>query len=236
MKKQQETGSLSVEQSTSLDLSEIYGPVLTLILQLRRTSDFGNPDVLRQRVRGLLERMEREARKAGLSQTDIRLAVFALVAFLDETIIASEWNRKEDWLTRPLQLELFDRFDAGEEFFSNLERLRRSPQENMSLLRIYYLCMALGFRGKYQILEREKIRQLIEEVYAEIAGFKGKPVQHLSPHGNRRDEIVDVVVREVPGWVAAVFALAGGVFFYLVMSFLISNLARDVVRNIDGVL
>jgi type VI secretion system protein ImpK len=232
--KKQESESPSLDRPISVDLSDVFGPVLTLIMQLRQARDFGNPGTLRQRVRELLERTEREAQKAGYAQADIRSAEFALVAFLDETIIASEWNKKDEWLTRPLQLELFDRFDAGEEFFSNLDRLRQRPLENISLLRIYYLCLALGFRGKYQILDREKIRQLIEETYAEIVHLQRKPFHSLSPRGQRRDEIVDVVVREVPSWIIGVFALAGGFFFYLVMSLLISKSAQEVVRIIES--
>ena len=234
--KKQETESFSPEGPTSFDLSDIYGPVFTLIMQLRRTREFGDANILRQRFRDLLERMEREARKAGYSQADTRLAKFAIVAFLDETIIASEWNKKEEWLTRPLQLELFDRFDAGEEFFSNLERLRQRPLENISLLKIYYLCMALGFRGRYQVVDREEIRKLIEEVFTEIVRLQRKPLQYLSPHGQRRDEIVDVVVREVPSWIIGVFALAAGFLFYLVMSFLISKSAHDVAGVIQNIM
>ena len=205
-------------------------------MQLRRTREFGDANILRQRFRELLERIERETRKAGYTQADIRLAKFALVAFLDETIIASEWNKKEEWLTRPLQLELFDRFDAGEEFFSNLERLRQRPLENISLLKIYYLCMALGFRGRYQTIDREEIRKLIEEVYTEITRLQRKPLRLLSPHGQRRDEIVDVVVREVPSWIIGVFALAAGFLFYLVMSFLINKSADKVVGAIKDIM
>jgi type VI secretion system protein ImpK len=164
------------------------------------------------------------------------LTKFALVAFLDETIIASEWNKKEEWLARPLQLELFNRFDAGEEFFANLERLRQRPLENISLLKIYYLCMALGFRGRYQVVDREQVRKLIEEVFTEIVRLQRKPLQHLSPHGQRRDEIVDVVVREVPSWIIGVFALATGFLFYLVMSFLISKSADEVVGAIKDIM
>jgi type VI secretion system protein ImpK len=234
--KKQEMESVSPERPTSFDLSDIYGPVLTLIMQLRRTREFGDANILRQRFRDLLERMEREARRAGYSQADIRLTKFALVAFLDETIIASEWNKKEEWLARPLQLELFNRFDAGEEFFANLERLRQRPLENISLLKIYYLCMALGFRGRYQVVDREEIRKLIEEVFTEIVRLQRKPLQHLSPHGQRRDEIVDVVVREVPSWIIGVFALATGFLFYLVMSFLISKSADEVVGAIKDIM
>ncbi len=115
MKKPERTPD-SEERTRPHDLTDICSEIFTLILQLRRTSDFGNFEILRQRVRGLLSRVEAKAREAGTSTEDIQLVLFACVAFLDETIIASDWGQKDEWLARPLQLEYFNRFDAGEEF------------------------------------------------------------------------------------------------------------------------
>jgi len=234
--KNQETKETIGTKKEKRDLSEIASGCLALILQLRRLSDFGDRTVLRQRVRELLHQVERDARDAGYAEEDIRLAVYALIAFLDETIIASEWSQKEDWLANPLQLESYARFDAGEEFFVQLEKLRQRPSAHASVLKIYYLCMALGFKGKYQLLEKEKLRQMIEDTYADLTSVKGKPTEVLSPHGSRKDEIVSVVARDVPLWVMGVFALALGFGFYLVMTLLVSQAANTAIQVMDRVL
>jgi type VI secretion system protein ImpK len=235
MKKQERTPD-SEERTRPHDLTDICSEIFTLILQLRRTSDFGNFEILRQRVRGLLSRVEAKAREAGTSTEDIQLVLFACVAFLDETIIASDWGQKDEWLARPLQLEYFNRFDAGEEFFVKLDALRQRPQSMGQVLKVFHMCMSLGYRGKHQFLEREKIKTLIEETYAELYHGRGKDGNRISPHGARENEIVDVVTREIPVWVIAVFAAGIGFFFYLVMTVLISGTANDVVRGIDSII
>lgn len=233
MKKQERIAD-GIETGGKQELSDICGEVFTLILHLRKSADFGDLELLRQRVRGLLERMESRAHDAGTSAEDTHQALFALIAFLDETIIASDWSQKDAWLAKPLQLEYFDRFDAGEEFFNRLDKIRQRSRSMSHVLKVYYLCMALGFRGKYQFLEREKIKTLIEETYAELRHGGGKSAAPLSPHGLRGDELVQVVTREVPFWVIAVFAVAGGFFFYLVMTLLVSSAARGALQVIES--
>jgi len=224
------------EHATSRDLTDICADVFTLILQLRRIRDFGNLDVLRQRVKSLLGRVEARARDAGYGNEEVQLVLFACVAFLDETIIASEWSHKDEWLARPLQLEYFDRFDAGEEFFVKLDKLRQRSQAMAPVLKVYHLCMSLGFRGKHQFFEREKIRMLIEETYAELYHGRGRSAQRLSPHGARGDEIVDVVTREIPVWVVAVFAAGIGFFFYLIMTILMTRTADSIRASLNSFL
>jgi len=59
---------------------------------------------------------------------------------------------------------------------------------------------------------------------------EGQSSGGLSPNGKRRDKIADVVKEEVPLWVIGVTAAAVGFVFFLVMNFLISGTANDVVK------
>ncbi|MFX1263720.1 MAG: DotU family type IV/VI secretion system protein, partial [Promethearchaeota archaeon] len=118
----QETEITYVQGRRKQGLPEICSDCLTLILQLRRTSELGDQSVLKERIFSLLSKVEREAKEAGIESEDIQWAIFALVAFIDETIISSEWGAKDAWLAKPLQLEFFNRYDAGEEFFNRLEQ------------------------------------------------------------------------------------------------------------------
>lgn len=224
------------QKHAKYELADFFADCFTLILQLRKTHEYGDQEILRKRVHELLDKAEREAKDAGFSDEDIQMVIFALVALLDETIIASEWSQKDAWLAKPLQLELFDRFDAGEEFFVRLEKLRQRPQYDKGVLEIYYLCMTLGFKGKYQFQEREKLRQLIEETHDDLRHIKGKSAEILSLHGQRKDELVEVVSKEVPFLVVVISSVAIGFIFYLVMTLLISNAANTVINIINSII
>lgn len=215
-------------------LAETYAKCFALILQLRATDEYGDAAQLRGRILDLLERARREAQRASGTVEDAREAEFALVAFLDETILSSNWSEKDHWLAEPLQLELYDRYDAGEEFFVRLGQLREDAGGRPEVLEVYYLCMALGFKGRYLLHDQEKLRNLIEDTYAELSGTPGMQLQTLSPHGEPRDQVATEVKSKLPAWVIAVAALTIGLFIYLGMSLYISDTAGDTAREIEA--
>ncbi len=231
----QETEITHVDARIKRGLPEICSDCFTLILQLRKTSEFGDQSVLKERIFSLLSKIEREAKEAGIDSEDIQSAIFALVAFIDETIISSEWGGKDTWLAKPLQLEFFNRYDAGEEFFNRLEQLRQRPHYKSNLLEIYYLCLALGFKGKYSFQSRDALQRIKEDTYGDLVHTKGRSAQVLSPHGQRKDEIANVVAKEIPLWVIVTSAVAMGFFFYLIMTLLLSGFADSIGRLIRNI-
>ena len=71
-------------------------------------------------------------------------ATFAVVAFLDEAILATDWPGHGAWSSQPLQLTHYDRYDAGEQVFERLKRLLDEGGTRTAVLEVYYLCLALG--------------------------------------------------------------------------------------------
>ena len=223
------------DEAKSQRLSEIYSPCFALVLQMRSTDTLGDADVLRGRIKNLLEKSGLEAARAGHSREDVQDARFALVAFIDETILSSDWIQKDRWLAKPLQLELFDRYDAGEEFFEKLQSLRSQGALRADVLEVYYLCMALGFKGRYQLHDQGRLRIIIEETYAELKRIPGMGVGPLSVHGKPRDQVATEVKSKLPAWVVVVCAAAVGLLIYLGMSLYISSAAEDAARAIEAV-
>lgn len=213
-------------------LAEIFAPCFTLILNLRSTDEFGDPETLRRRTKELLDDAERDALQTGVSPDAIRTAKFALVAFIDETILSSDWPRKEDWASTPLQLELYDQYDAGEVFFDRLDQLRENPRANAEALEIYYLCMALGFKGQYQIHGQEQLREIIENTYEDLRRLPDIQGKDLAPHGAPRGQVAQEVKSKLPTWVVAAAAAIIGLLIYVGMSLYISDAAEDTASSI----
>jgi type VI secretion system protein ImpK len=223
------------DETTDQRLAEIFAPCFTLILKLRASDEFGDPDTLRQRTKELLDDAERKALSTGVSPDDIRAAKFALVAFIDETVLSSDWSQKEAWASTPLQLELYDQYDAGEVFFDRLERLRENPKDNTEALEIYYLCMTLGFKGKYQIHGQERLREIIEKTYEELRRQPGMGGKDLAPYGAPRGLVAKEVKSKLPTWVIAVAAALIGLLIYTGMYFYISDAAQETATSIRAV-
>ena len=94
----------------------------------------------------LFSRALNSARKVGFSEKDFRSALFGVCAWIDEALIFSEWSEREKWSKAPLQLNLFNTTNAGDEFFVRLNEMSESAQ---SIREVYEYCLALGFKGRY---------------------------------------------------------------------------------------
>jgi type VI secretion system protein ImpK len=211
------------------NLADLSSECLILILQLRSTNDYGDEKTLKNRVYEMFERFESNARKIGIDNEKTRLAKFALVAFLDETIISSSWAQKEAWLSDPLQIKLFDTFNAGEEFFNILNDLTQRTSANKEVLEVYYLCLSLGFKGKYQLQSPENLRRIIDDLNLELHPEAYRTIDSISPNGKPRQSFVQTVRSGLPLWVFPLSAMILFVIFYVIMSTAISSEAEKAV-------
>jgi type VI secretion system protein ImpK len=153
------------------NLALLFQEVLTVVVRLRANRQrVTDPDSFRAQVQSALKSAEQDALRRGYSQEDVRVAVFAVVAFLDESILNSQNPMFADWPRKPLQLELFGVQIAGEIFFRNIERLlaRQDSEPLADLLDVHQLCLLLGFRGKYGATGGGEIRNILNEIDQKI--------------------------------------------------------------------
>jgi type VI secretion system protein ImpK len=97
-------------------------------------------------VQRLVSKSEEYVPKGFFSQEDYDQARFAICAWADESILNSSWEEKSKWLGEQLQRLYYQTTDAGEEFFERLNRLAPHQRE---VREVYYLCLAMGFTGRY---------------------------------------------------------------------------------------
>ena len=224
------------EKEGKTRLTEVCTKSLLLVTQLLVARDLDDVNVLRRSVKELLDRFERDARDAGFEPEQVKNAEFALVALIDEAVINSNFAQRDVWIANPVQMELFNRFDAGEEFFRRLDDLRQHAQANLPVLEVYYFCLLLGFKGKY-FQEPERLRHVVDDTKADV--FRARPhsaTETLSPNGLPRDMIKQVVTKELPLWIIGVGAAVIGFVFFLIMTFFINGEADKSASIIEQLL
>jgi type VI secretion system protein ImpK len=153
------------------NLALLFQEVTTVVVRLRANRQrVTNPEAFRAQVQNALKLAEQDALRRGYTQEDVRVAVFAVVAFLDESILNSQNPMFADWPRKPLQLELFGVQIAGEIFFRNVERLlsRQDSEPLADLLEVHQLCLLLGFRGKYGATGTGEIRTILSQIDEKI--------------------------------------------------------------------
>jgi len=101
---------------------------------------------MRANMQRLIRQSEACTEKGRFSQEDYNLARFAVFAWVDEAILSSQWQGRQQWQREQLQRQYFQSADAGELFF---ERLNVLGPHQRDVREVYYLCLALGFTGQY---------------------------------------------------------------------------------------
>jgi type VI secretion system protein ImpK len=125
---------------------------------------------------------EERARAAGVATDQIAAARYALCATLDESILSTPWGARGEWGTQPL-LSIFHRETwGGEKFFQLVERTKAEPRQYGGLLEVLYVCLSLGFAGKYALdpqgaLARDNLQH---ELYERLRGLQPTSSQALS--------------------------------------------------------
>lgn len=198
------------------NLALVFQELLTVIERMRSNRQpVNDANAFRHQVRQELKTADQTARRYGYTAEDIQLAIFAVVAFLDETILNLRWPAFADWPRQPLQEELFGHHIAGEIFFQNLQALlgRNDSHDLADLLEVYQTCMLLGFAGRYSIGGRGDLQAIIQANAQKIRRIR-QTGPELSPRWRLPQEsfsfsTVDVWVKRlmIGAGVAAALAL-----------------------------
>jgi type VI secretion system protein ImpK len=146
----------------------VCADALTLATQLSQAPDLPSPEVLRQRINAAFENLRRKAQLEDIPSADAMEAIYAIAAFMDEQILRSPWPARQQWMAMPLQLAYFQVNDAGEGFFQRLAGLEVDPSR-YHVVQIYYLCLALGFQGKYAVGHGHEWAQLLERISNDLS-------------------------------------------------------------------
>ncbi|MFO0740590.1 MAG: type IVB secretion system protein IcmH/DotU [Labilithrix sp.] len=179
------------------------GEVLSVGAQLAEAPGLPSPDILKRRIQTLLEDMERRGLELGIQKRDLDDAKYAIVAFIDEQLFRAPWAGRQEWMLEPLQLVYFNENTAGEGFFQRLDQLERDPQR-LHVLEVFYLCLTLGFQGKYAVRGGDGLSAVIDRLASMLARATPNG-EVLSPHGVPVDAGRGGARREAP-----VLFLAGG--------------------------
>lgn len=175
------------------------------------------------------------ARELQFSEAEVREALFAVVAWIDETAMSQEWLGSASWRRAPLQRHYFSTSRAGIEFFSRLEAL---PEASVGAREVFGLALLSGFRGRYATrpggelehyrllcLERIILDNKIVSLDATNYLFE-QPLEHLSTRKR-------IVWRGLPGICLTLFVFVPVIILSMMYISLNASLAKYVSTILD---
>ena len=128
-----------------MPLVDYFIPLLAIIEEFKKAPR-DDAAALAFRVDAQIELARRNAIDDGRTPEDFEAALFPAVAWVDEVLLSLDWPGAREWPRRLLQKKHFNLSTAGIEFFKRLDQLGRDATERKE---VYFLCLCLGFQGRY---------------------------------------------------------------------------------------
>src|SRR3954451_16054278 len=159
--------------------SELVLPVFNYALDLKERLDNGEAPDLEAEQRHLIERLRSDSEVRRLIDYvgdggNFLGARYALTCWIDELfIVYSPWA--EEWKEKILEVTLYGTRDRAWKFWEQAEIALRRPRTpavtippGPDALETFFLCSALGFRGRY--LENPgKVKEFMDEMRPQVA-------------------------------------------------------------------
>lgn len=173
------------------NLAFAFQEILTVVTRLQgRRQQAADAAAFRLQIHRALAAAQQTAQRGGYSAEETRLAMQAVIAFLDETLCSLEGALGQEWRQRPMQALLFGT-EADNLFAQNLARALGRPDaaDTADLLEVFYLCLLLGYQGPYANEERQG-----------MVGLLGDRLRHLRPPARVLSPDGALPADEGPAW------------------------------------
>ncbi len=217
-------------------LENAASPLLVLLARLKNTSSHPDPVGLRNQLIEEIKKFDGRARELGVTDpTVLKAARYVLCTALDDAVLNTPWGSASIWQQQSLLITFHKEAWGGAKFFQLLENLIKDPGRNLDLLELMYLCLSLGFQGRYRVLTdgRNQLEEVRERLYRTIRTHRGDFERELSPHWQGVVDRRNPLLRYVPLWVIAALAGALLVGIYLFFSLRLSGASDPVFAALN---
>ena len=151
--------------------------LLSEVVGLRACSGREHLGTLNDRLSLAVTQFQARALQGGVESSQVMSARYVLCSVVDEAVVTTAWGAQSDWSKMSLLSRFHNETFGGEKVFQLLERLSRDPVKYLAMLELLYLCLSLGFEGKYRVMERgaSQLEAVRDALYRQIRHVRGEP-------------------------------------------------------------
>ncbi|MEI7065586.1 type IVB secretion system protein IcmH/DotU [Dickeya chrysanthemi] len=212
-------------------------PLLGMVERVRQLSEYDGVAELYQRVQSEIQAIEQELHSHGYENGVILSFRYILCTFIDEAVMGREWGGQSVWSAHSLLTRFHNETWGGEKVFVLLEKLLDDPVRYRDILEFIYLCLCLGFEGRYRVMTqgREELDRVVRRLHDTLRPEPEHPptVFHLNlgQQSSRYHLRKQISLRALFLGLCVVMAVAFGLYHYQ-----LTNQTQDVLRQLGELL
>jgi len=211
-------------------------PLVAIAGRLQATVSQADVGSLRAQTMQQIRQFDDRLRAANVSSEVAVGARFILCTFFDSAVLNTPWGAHSEWAGRSLLLEFHRVQDGGKVFFELLEKFESDPARYVDLLELQYVCLALGFEGRYRLEERggRKLDEIRDTLFRLIRDARQLRDEELSIAWRGVQDRRNPIFRYVPWWIVAALALTGLVIGFVVFDARLGTAAAPTKELLAG--
>jgi type VI secretion system protein ImpK len=157
-------------------------PLLWLAGRLNESAAPDDIAEFRSRVLDEIKHFETAAMARDIPNRLVRVSRYALCAAIDDIILNTRWGGASGWASNSLVGVLYNETWGGERFYDLLSQMLQQPEQNVDCLELMAICLAIGFFGKYRVMEggQGQLTRLRHDLYRTIRHVRGPYERSLS--------------------------------------------------------
>ena len=152
-------------------LLTLADPILSILLSIPRQSAPYDLNYFRLQVLDLLRDFKIKSIALDYHPSVIEKTVYVLCAALDEAIAHTEWGNSKGWVNHSLLSSMFTQRNGGEIFFVLLDKACQQPKLLIDFIKLVYVLLMLGFKGKYSETDQNELYEIKTYVYSLIEHY-----------------------------------------------------------------
>ena len=221
-------------QLTGNPLLAAGSPLLDKMAQLNLQTETLDANGFRAWCVQHIDQFDQHCLRQQMGEETRHYARYALCTAIDELVNKTHWGAGV-WSKQSLLSQYHGETGGGERFFQLLEFLQQRPAQNLALLELMYVCLGLGFEGKYSVDAQGfgQLQSLRDNLFYLIRNQKGEPERDLSPHWQRVTQRRNPLSRYLPLWVVASVMGAIMLATYSGFSYLLNERSTEIVSQLE---
>ncbi|OZG70978.1 hypothetical protein BTA51_23010 [Hahella sp. CCB-MM4] len=179
--------------------------LVALLGEIRQTVQVQNAGQLRAQVVSAIKSFEKKAQAKGVASDIALSARYILCAALDEAVLNTPWGAEVGWARASLLSTFHNETFGGEKVFLILDRVQAAPAKYIDLIELIYVCLSLGFEGKYKLdpRGRDHLETIRDNLSRMIQMQRGEFERELSPRWMGSSQQKKRILEYIPMWVIA---------------------------------
>lgn len=219
-------------------LIDAAAPLMGMVFRVRKLAVLEDVQTLYNNTVDDIMAIEAELTESNFDRAIILAYRYVLCSFIDEAVMSTPWGSNSVWVEHSLLTRFHNETRGGEKVFSILQRLETEPANYRELLEFIYLCLCLGFEGRYKVVMNgsQELEKIVNRLYEILKHLRDEEPELLC---NATGHVVNTkfqIDRQMPIWTIFAGFTVMLTMIFIFYSILLTNKSADVLDQLFQIL